>query len=50
MYDVNALRTDITNGAVLTPGDEGYDASLKRWSSAYETQAVSSILAQVYRS
>ncbi|KAF7539612.1 hypothetical protein G7Z17_g12385 [Cylindrodendrum hubeiense] len=39
MYDFNQLRSSIPDGQVLLPQDEGYDASLRRWSAACEKRA-----------
>ena len=40
MSDVGQLRAAITIGSVLTPGDDGYEDSLKRWSATAEKRAV----------
>ncbi|KFH44380.1 6-hydroxy-D-nicotine oxidase-like protein [Hapsidospora chrysogenum ATCC 11550] len=39
MSDVGQLRAAITIGSVLTPGDDGYEDSLKRWSATAEKRA-----------
>jgi hypothetical protein len=41
MSDIySQLREQIKTGDVLTPGDEGYEDSLKRWSASSERPAV----------
>ncbi|KAK5994884.1 FAD-linked oxidoreductase pyvE [Cladobotryum mycophilum] len=39
MPDLQQLRQDLAGVDVLAPGDEGYEASLKRWSAACEKEA-----------
>jgi len=39
MTDLTQLRSTIQKGAVLVPGDDGYEASIKRWSAAVEKRA-----------
>lgn len=41
MPEWNELYTTISNGEVLTPDDDGYAASLRRWSKAAEVNSVS---------
>jgi hypothetical protein len=38
MLDVSSLKEQI-GGTVLLPGDDGFDASLKRWASNAERPA-----------
>ncbi|KAM4065888.1 FAD binding domain-containing protein [Hirsutella rhossiliensis] len=39
MLDWTKLREVLPNGEVLVPGDDGYEASLKRWNVAREAKA-----------
>ena len=38
---IEQLKAELKGGTVLTPGSEGYEASLKRWSETAEKRAVS---------
>jgi len=38
---VEKLRKSLKNSTVYVPGDEGYAASIVRWSDAHEKKAVS---------
>ena len=38
---IEQLKAELKDGIVLTPGSEGYEASLKRWSETAEKKAVS---------
>lgn len=37
---VQQLRADLAGATVLTPGSDGYEESLKRWSETAEKRAV----------
>ncbi|RGP67516.1 6-hydroxy-d-nicotine oxidase [Fusarium longipes] len=44
MCDFSQLRKDMAHGAVLLPGDEGYEEKLQRWSAACVKKAAAVVM------
>ena len=47
---IHELQTELQGVTVLTPGADGYEASLKRWSETAEKRAVSPSIYQSIQS